>query len=191
MKRLETIYNECAPEAIEQNREDAALDEFSRLRKNVHTQLRTVRQQLRDREEMMARGGTTSESAETSYRIRVAIKSTKEQAARMQEIVDKEARKKKKDKDGKHAEHKECLELCKQHIDECENLEKRKHLDATNADRTELLSGAPVNKYNSPISSGCNFFLTQLEMIRLPTRICQISTLRKTSRPLRLKLRKL
>ncbi len=42
---------------------------------------------------MMRRGGTTTESAEASYRIRVAIKSLKENVAKMQEICDKEARK--------------------------------------------------------------------------------------------------
>jgi hypothetical protein len=42
---------------------------------------------------MMKRGGTTTESAEASYRIRVAIKSLKEQMSKMQEICDKEGRK--------------------------------------------------------------------------------------------------
>ena len=43
MKRLEIIYNECAPEALEQNKEDALLDAFQRLRKGIHTQVRAVR----------------------------------------------------------------------------------------------------------------------------------------------------
>jgi hypothetical protein len=44
MKRLEIIYNECAPEAIEKNKEDASLDDFQRLRKNIHEQMRLVRE---------------------------------------------------------------------------------------------------------------------------------------------------
>ena len=44
MKRLEAIYNACAPEAIEKNKEEATLDEFSRLRKTIHAQVRQVRE---------------------------------------------------------------------------------------------------------------------------------------------------
>lgn len=53
----------------------------------------TLIKALKEREEMMKRGGTTTESAEASYRIRVAIKTLKEQSGKMQEIVDKEQRK--------------------------------------------------------------------------------------------------
>jgi hypothetical protein len=41
----------------------------------------------------MKAGGTTTESAEASYRIRLSIKTVKESVARMQEIYDKESRK--------------------------------------------------------------------------------------------------
>lgn len=46
MKRLELIYNECAPEALEANKEEASLDDFTRLRKNIHSQMRQVREVL-------------------------------------------------------------------------------------------------------------------------------------------------
>lgn len=100
MKRLEVIYNTCAPEAIEKNREDMNLDEFTRLRKQVHESVRQIRtvsiflwQQLKERESMMKNGSTTTGSAEASYRIRVAIKNVKEQVSKMQDMVDKESRK--------------------------------------------------------------------------------------------------
>ncbi|KAI8913441.1 hypothetical protein EDD86DRAFT_268925 [Gorgonomyces haynaldii] len=141
MKRLDVIYKACAPEAIEKSKEEASLDEFTRLRKNIHAAVRQVREQLSEREQMMKRGGTTTESAEASYRIRVAIKQLKEQVQKMQDIVDKEQKKKKKEPEV-IAEHKEVLDLCKAHIEECENLEKRKQLDQNYQDRAELFAAA-------------------------------------------------
>ncbi|KAJ8331471.1 hypothetical protein QVD99_001739 [Batrachochytrium dendrobatidis] len=141
MKRLEIIYTECAPEAIEEKNTDASLDEFSRIRKKLHADVKSVRQALKERQDVMRGGCTTTESAEASYKIRVMIKTLKEQTARMQEIVDKEGRKKRPKDPALVAEHKEILELCKQHVDECENLEKRRQADGYAADRIELFSG--------------------------------------------------
>ncbi|KAH6595083.1 hypothetical protein BASA50_006070 [Batrachochytrium salamandrivorans] len=140
MKRLEHIYTECAPEAIEEKAADANLDEFSKLRKKLHTDVKIVRQALKDRHDVMRSGGTTTESAEASYRIRVMIKTLKEYISRMQEIVDKESRKKKPKDPEKVAKHKEILDLCKQHVEECESLEKRRQADGFAADRVELFS---------------------------------------------------
>nr|KAJ3420082.1 hypothetical protein HK105_006142 [Polyrhizophydium stewartii] len=93
MKRLEHIYKECAPEAIEEKNAIEGLDEFDRLRKKIHADVKAVRQALKDRADVMRGGGTTTESAEASYRIRVMIKSLKELLGQMQHIVDKEAKK--------------------------------------------------------------------------------------------------
>ncbi|KAL2911437.1 hypothetical protein HK105_209088 [Polyrhizophydium stewartii] len=133
MKRLEHIYKECAPEAIEEKNAIEGLDEFDRLRKKIHADVKAVRQALKDRADVMRGGGTTTESAEASYRIRVMIKSLKELLGQMQHI-------KKPKNPEKVAEHKEVLELCKQHIEECENLEKRKQNEAYAADRSELFA---------------------------------------------------
>eukprot|EP00842_Homolaphlyctis_polyrhiza_P001101 jgi/Hompol1/1992/HPOL_002113-RA len=141
MKRLEHIYQQCAPEAVEEKTAEANLDEFSRIRKKIHADVKAVRQALKDREDLLRQGGTTTESAEASYRIRVMIKTLKEQVGRMQEIVDKEAKKKKPKDPEKIAEHREIFTLCQQHIEECENLEKRRQADAYAADRLELFSG--------------------------------------------------
>ena len=42
---------------------------------------------------MNRNGGTTTESAEASYRIRVALKSVKEMASQMNDMYEKESRK--------------------------------------------------------------------------------------------------
>ncbi|KAJ2999542.1 hypothetical protein HDV02_002689 [Globomyces sp. JEL0801] len=138
-KRLEIIYKTCAPEAIEQNAAEANLDEFTRLKKKIHADVKQIREALRDRDLANRGGGTTTESAETSYRIRVMIKSTKESHARLTEIYEKEAKKKKQKEPEKVAQHKEIVELCKQHIEEVENLEKRKLNDAHVSERVDLL----------------------------------------------------
>ncbi len=44
LKRLEIIYNECAPEAIAANAEEAALDDFTRLKKSIHHSVKHVRE---------------------------------------------------------------------------------------------------------------------------------------------------
>jgi division protein CdvB (Snf7/Vps24/ESCRT-III family) len=48
---------------------------------------------LKKRDEASKGQGTTTDSAEASYRIRVMIKAVKESITRMQEICDKEGRK--------------------------------------------------------------------------------------------------
>ncbi|KAI8590743.1 hypothetical protein BDZ88DRAFT_446240 [Geranomyces variabilis] len=143
MRRLQVVYEACAPEPVAEEDGGKKIDEFTRIRKKLHLDVKTIRQDLKEREEMMSLGGTTTESAEKSYRIRVAIRALKEQSARLAELVAKEERKKKKDPEGvAHlAQRKEILELCQKHIEECENLEKRKFNDAFVAERTELLSG--------------------------------------------------
>lgn len=145
MRRLEVIYLACAPQPEEStDASGAPLDEFTRLRKKIHTDVKQVRLDLKEREDIMAMGGTTTESAEKGYRIRVAIRGLKETASRMTEIVQKEERKAKKNPEAQSlvANRREILDLCQKHIEECENLEKRRfnavHTDA----RVELLQGA-------------------------------------------------
>ena len=45
MKRLQIIYENCAPEAIEKKANEAELDDFTRLRKKIHAEVKAVREQ--------------------------------------------------------------------------------------------------------------------------------------------------
>ncbi|KAI9100378.1 hypothetical protein DFS34DRAFT_578611 [Phlyctochytrium arcticum] len=141
MRRLQVIYDACAPEPESQS--TAPQDEFSKLKAKIHADVKQVRIDLREREALVASGGTTTESAEKSYRIRVAIRGIKEGVTRMGEIVGKEERKKRKDEESvqRLAHRKEILELCQRHIEEVENLEKRKFNDQYTDARVELLRG--------------------------------------------------
>ncbi len=50
-------------------------------------------QVLKERETILGRGGTTTESAEMSYRIRAMLRGVKECASTMQDLTTKEVRK--------------------------------------------------------------------------------------------------
>ncbi|KAJ3111330.1 hypothetical protein HDU96_005787 [Phlyctochytrium bullatum] len=141
MNRLQLIYEACVPEAIAAKQAELGLDEFQRLRKKIHAEVRNVRQALMEREDMLNSVGTTPETAEASYRIRIMIRGLKESSARMGEILAKESKKKKPKDPEKLEERKEIHDLILKHIDEVENLEKRRFNDNYALDRTELLTG--------------------------------------------------
>ena len=44
MKRLQVIYEKCAPEAVESNLADRELDEFSRIKKKMAVDVKVVRE---------------------------------------------------------------------------------------------------------------------------------------------------
>ncbi|RKO99199.1 hypothetical protein CXG81DRAFT_14834 [Caulochytrium protostelioides] len=150
-KRLEIIYQECCPEAIEQRNIDKSLDEFSRLKKKAHQEAKSCRALLKDREVILQKSGTSTESAEISYRIRVEIRTLREDAERMNAILDKEIRKSRNKDPKRIEERKEILDLVRKHITELEMLEKRKAMDLQDAERSALgvsrtaaLNGGPV-----------------------------------------------
>jgi ElaB/YqjD/DUF883 family membrane-anchored ribosome-binding protein len=93
MQRLQYIYEHTCPEAIAAKQAELGLDEFQRLRKKIHADVRSVRQALKEREDLLTTSGTSPETAEASYRIRIMIKGLKESQTRMQEIVAKEGKK--------------------------------------------------------------------------------------------------
>ncbi|KAJ3122229.1 WD repeat-containing protein 34 [Nowakowskiella sp. JEL0407] len=140
IRRLQIIYEACAPEAVEAKEVEKGLDEFTRIRKKLHVDVKAVRLALKEREALISMHGTTTETAEASYRIRVQIRSLKEEVKRMADIVAKEERKKKIKDPQQLADRKEVLELCNKHIEECEALEKHKFNEEYAADRKELLS---------------------------------------------------
>ncbi|KAJ3109255.1 hypothetical protein HDU97_007749 [Phlyctochytrium planicorne] len=142
MARLQVIYEECVPEAIAAKQAELGLDEFQRLRKKIHADVRTVREALKEREDLLNSVGTTPETAEASYRIRIMIRGIKESSTRMGDILAKDIKKKKNIKEPeKFEERKEIHELIMRHVEEVDNLEKRRFNDGYALDRTELLAG--------------------------------------------------
>ena len=44
MRRLQVIYDNCVPEAIEAKALEAKMDEFTRLRKKIHGEVKAARE---------------------------------------------------------------------------------------------------------------------------------------------------
>ena len=44
MRRLQIIYDNCVPEAIEAKAAEAKMDEFTRLRKRIHADVKAARE---------------------------------------------------------------------------------------------------------------------------------------------------
>ncbi|KAJ3283571.1 hypothetical protein HDU79_008954 [Rhizoclosmatium sp. JEL0117] len=144
MQRLQVIYENCDPEAMALKQAELGLDEFQRLRKKIHADVKGCRQALKEREDLLASVGTTPETAEASYKIRIMIRNLKESSGRMAEIVKKEERKKSKDpaKIEKLEQYKEIFDLTNKHIEEVESLEKRRFNEGYAMDRKDLMQGA-------------------------------------------------
>jgi predicted nucleic acid-binding Zn-ribbon protein len=156
-KRLEVIFMATANDAAEGAEAEQGLDEFQRLKKKIHGEIKKVREALKEREIDMGKGGNTTAAAEASYRIRVMIKTIKETIARMQEIYDKQARKKKQKDPTKLETYKETMELCKQHLEEVEGLEKRRALETNTANRVNLLQGTNTDEKYVQFGKGAKF----------------------------------
>jgi hypothetical protein len=90
---------------------------------------------------LVGRGETTAQSAEASYRIRVAIKSIKDLLGKMQDIYNRESRRAKGKNSDLVKDHKEVLELCQLHVAEIEKMEKARGNEGDQSDRDLLISG--------------------------------------------------
>jgi hypothetical protein len=90
---------------------------------------------------LVGRGETTAQSAEASYRIRVAIKSIKDLLGKMQDIYNRESRRAKGKNSDLVKDHKEVLELCQLHVAEIEKMEKARGNEGYQSDRDLLISG--------------------------------------------------
>ncbi len=44
VKKLQIIYNECSPDAKNKKKEENSLDEFTRLRKTTHAEVKRTRE---------------------------------------------------------------------------------------------------------------------------------------------------
>jgi hypothetical protein len=93
MARLQVIYENTVPEAVAAKQAEAGMSEFQRLKKRIHADVKAVRQALFERERLLETHGTSPETAESSYRIRIMIKGLKESMGRMQEIINKDMKK--------------------------------------------------------------------------------------------------
>ncbi|KAJ3391206.1 hypothetical protein HDU92_009161 [Lobulomyces angularis] len=143
MRRLNIIYEACAPEAIAEKAAEKGLDEFTRTKKKINQDVKQVRQALKEREVLIQRHGTSSETAEASYHVRILLRSINEDITRLKALYEKDEKKKGKKRlpEDELKARKEIVELCGQHLAECDDMEKRRFLEKNGVDRSELLQG--------------------------------------------------
>ena len=120
-------------------------DEFVRLKKQIAANVKTVREKLHEREELLNRGASgTKATVQASHQIRGLLKQAREDANRLMAIQRKEAAKTRgKEKAVEQAENRqEVVELVFKHIEECELQEKKRYTSKNSEARVELFAGS-------------------------------------------------
>jgi hypothetical protein len=100
-RRLQFMVDECTPREKQKEAETIGqMDDFARLKQTVAQQLKDCRVLLKDREELFSARGTSAETAECSWRLRLALKECKEMALQMEKLQVKELKKAEKEMKG-------------------------------------------------------------------------------------------
>lgn len=153
ISRLENLDAELAPPSDKKDDADANLDEFGRLKKKCARTVKDARKMIEERDELLEKqsGGGTKQTVEMSARIRHQLRALREDAQRMSDLQRKQQEKAEKKKKGgpsqEEVEHRaEIVDLTWKHIEECEQLEKRRLGGPSASSRTALLSGAGANR---------------------------------------------
>ncbi|KAI9145633.1 hypothetical protein BKA69DRAFT_1048758 [Paraphysoderma sedebokerense] len=144
IRRLEIIHAACAPK--DKKDEETGMDEFTRIKKRIHQNVKQARQLITEREQLSkSKNASSTEIAELSFKIRSILKQVKEESQELQRIVDK-AEKKIKGKNKPEIQEvinsrKEIVKLCFMHLEECQNLDNSRFNDKFAADRADLFAG--------------------------------------------------
>jgi len=138
MLKLQYIQDQCMDPEERKKRIEAekAMDEFTRIRKQMARDVKQLRQQIQERNELLGSAGEgTRATVEASARIRRMIKEITTQAEELGAMQEKQEQKLEKRKakgkpineeDQKQVENrKEVVELCYKHIDELKFLERQ------------------------------------------------------------------
>jgi len=142
MAKLEAIEAETAEGGPRNNgkAKGPALDEFTRLKKEVHKELKACREAIKERDELLVKNAGSKQTVEMSARIRAQIKTVREEAQQMAKIQRSEANKK-RGKNMEQVEHRaEVVELVFAHIEEVEALEKQRFASKDTEARASLFA---------------------------------------------------
>jgi len=135
MTKLEYIQSQCSDQkGKKKQQDDKDMDDFTRLRKKIAQELKDVRTQLEQRNELLAQdnnnAATVKMSSEVRARIKAIIRDTEQLDTlnkQEKEKIEKKKTKGKKVEEGADAEieHRaEVIELCWKHIEECKHIER-------------------------------------------------------------------
>ncbi|KAL7753703.1 hypothetical protein RI367_000634 [Sorochytrium milnesiophthora] len=171
IRRLQIIDAACNPK--EKEVEDVNMDEFTRIKKQISSNVKAVRQAIKERDEMLNANNTSkkgvgsgTETAEMSFKVRSLLKVIKDDIVLLDNNV-KKAEKKIKGKNKSDLQEivdsrKEIVKLCHQHLEECENLDKARFNEKMAGDRVNLFSSGvsqhssklDFSKFKSPGAAG-------------------------------------
>jgi len=134
LRRLETIQRDCLDGANLKAADpaDQGLDEFTRLKKKIATDIRQIRVLIKDRDEMEKDAPGTVATVELSHNIRAKLKDLRADATALDKLQKDEVtgHKKKNKEDPQHEElmtkREEVVGLVFQHLEEVNQLDKRR-----------------------------------------------------------------
>jgi len=125
MDKLKKIELECDPQAANKKKPKKATDEFADKKNEIQDELKQIRKDLKERDELMMKSAQSKNSVEAAAKVRSAIIGAREEAEVLSQIQLKQAKKVKKgDAEAIIAHRKEVVDLIFKHIEELERLEK-------------------------------------------------------------------
>ena len=151
-RRLQIIYNECSADA-KKKQQQGPLDDFGRLKKAIHADVKETRQRMKEREELLGIKPSSKEAAEMSHRIRTTMRKLKDDSGRLQQLQKTEEKKQAAVTGGEESlaskNKAEIVDLVKKHVEELEQLEKKRFNDKLQTERSALLGagGATGGSY--------------------------------------------
>jgi len=132
MAKLRYIQEECGGgENGGHHEEDQNLDDFTRLKKRIAREIKQIRRDIQEREDLLSHGTNNPQTIQLSSNIRNQLKSVKDDAETLRTMhseYEEKSRRKKKGGDPQEeallSNRTEIVELAFKHIEECEVLEK-------------------------------------------------------------------
>lgn len=136
IQRIEAIHDKCRDprEKKEKEKEEAALDTFTRLKKQIAKDVQETRKQIIERNDLLGQSDNTVATAKMSSSIRTRIRQIENDIDELETIQKKDETKMEKrrekgkevdEKDVKENEYRvEIIDLCRKHVTECQHLEK-------------------------------------------------------------------
>jgi len=151
--KLEALAEETGDEKKGPNKQSGG-DEFKRIHGGIAVQCRDIRKALKERDELMQKGGSGSkQTVQISNRIRQQIKVVREDANKLHALQRKEAAKRGKGNAQQVEARGEQVDLVFRHIEECEALDKRRYASKNSEARVELFSGGKTGTLVSTVGA--------------------------------------
>ncbi|KAG8459231.1 hypothetical protein KFE25_005742 [Diacronema lutheri] len=156
MRKLEAIEQETAEGdgKKDKGRSRESLDEFGRLKREIHREIKAVREAIAERDEMLTKEAGSKATVEMSARIRAVIKTVREEHRQMVKIQQTQANRR-RGKNVQEIEHRaEVVELVLKHIEEVEMLEKRRYQTKESEARGSLFATSGLRGTSTGVDVG-------------------------------------